>query len=65
MSFNGVFLFYFLFYFILFFFFFFFFFFVFCSFLFFSSGGHFVQPSGTILTVLVKGHKRKTSLKSL
>ena len=29
----------------------------------FSSGGHFVQPSGTILAILVKGHKRNISVK--
>ena len=31
----------------------------------FSSGGHFVQPSGIILAILVKGHKRNTSVKLL
>ena len=31
----------------------------------FSSGGHFVQPSRTILAILVKGHKRNTSVKLL
>ena len=30
---------------------------------FFSSGGHFVQPNGTILAILVKGHKRDISVK--
>ena len=29
---------------------------------FFSSGGHFVQPNGTILTILVKGRKRDISV---
>ena len=29
----------------------------------FSSGGHFVQWSGTILAILVEGHPRKISLK--
>ena len=28
-----------------------------------SSGGNFVQPSGTVLAILVKGHKRNTSMK--
>ena len=27
----------------------------------FSLGGHFVQPSRTILAILVKGHKRKSA----
>ena len=31
----------------------------------FSSGGHFVQPSRTFLPVLVKDHKRNTSVKLL
>ena len=31
----------------------------------FSSGGNFVQPSGTILAFLVKRHKRNTSVKLL
>ena len=31
----------------------------------FSSDGHFVQPSGTILEILVKGHKGNTSMKLL
>ena len=31
----------------------------------FSSGSYFVQPSGTILVILVKGHKRNTSVKLL
>ena len=44
------------------FFFFFFFFFFFSGF---SSGGNFFQPSGTILAILVKGHKRNTSVKLL
>ena len=37
----------------------------FCFFLlfFFSSGGHFVQRSGTILAILVEGHKRNKSVK--
>ena len=30
---------------------------------FFSSGGHFVKPKGTILAILVKGHKRNISVK--
>ena len=29
------------------------------------SGGHFVQPSRTILAINVKGHKRNTSVKLL
>ena len=29
----------------------------------FSSGGHFVQWSGTILAILVEGHPREISLK--
>ena len=29
----------------------------------FSSGGHFVQQSGTILEILVKGHERNISVK--
>ena len=29
----------------------------------FSSGGHYVQPSGTILAYLVKGHSRNISVK--
>ena len=29
----------------------------------FSSGGHFVQPSKTILAILAKGHKRNISVK--
>ena len=29
----------------------------------FSSGGHFLQPSGTILAILVKRHKRNISVK--
>ena len=29
----------------------------------FSSGSHFVQPSETILAILIKGHKRNTSVK--
>ena len=29
----------------------------------FSSGGHFVQPRGTTLAILVKGHKRPISVK--
>ena len=29
----------------------------------FSFGGHFVQPSGAILAILVKGHMRNTSVK--
>ena len=29
----------------------------------FSSGGHFVQRSGTILTILVEGHQRDISVK--
>ena len=28
----------------------------------FSSGRHFVQPSGTILAILVEGHWRNTSV---
>ena len=28
----------------------------------FSSGGHFVQRSGTILAILVKGHPRNISV---
>ena len=32
--------------------------------LFFSSGSHFIQQSGTILANLVKGHKRNVSVKS-
>ena len=39
--------------------------FFFCLFVFFSSGGHFVQQSGTISVILVKGYKRNTSVKSL
>ena len=31
----------------------------------FSSGGNFVQLGGTILAILVKGHKRNTSEKLL
>ena len=31
----------------------------------FSSGGNFVQPSGTFLTILIKGYKRSTSVKLL
>ena len=31
----------------------------------FSSGGHFVQLSRTFLAILVKGHKRNTSVKLL
>ena len=30
---------------------------------FFSSGGHFVQPNGTTLAILVKGLKRNISVK--
>ena len=30
---------------------------------FFSSGGHFVQPSGTILAYFVEGHPRNISVK--
>ena len=33
-------------------------------FLFFSSGGHFVQWTGTILAILVDGHPRNISVKS-
>ena len=29
----------------------------------FSSGGHFVQPSGTILAILVEGHSRNIPVK--
>ena len=29
----------------------------------FSSGGHFVQQSGTILAILVEGHSRNISVK--
>ena len=29
----------------------------------FSSGGHFVQQSGTILAILVEGHPRNISVK--
>ena len=31
----------------------------------FSSSGNFVQPCGTILAILVKRHKRNTSVKLL
>ena len=31
----------------------------------FSSGGHFVQPSRTILAILVKDHKKNTSMNTL
>ena len=31
----------------------------------FSSGGHFVKSKGTILAILVKGHKRNISVKLL
>ena len=41
------------------------FFFFFFFFLFFAHGGHFVQPSRTFLAILVKGHKRNTSVKLL
>ena len=34
-----------------------------CPFSIFSSGGHLVKPKGTILAILVKGHKRKISSK--
>ena len=29
----------------------------------FRSGGHFVQQSGTVLAILVKGHQRNISVK--
>ena len=29
----------------------------------FSSSGHFVQPSGTILAIFVEGHRRNISVK--
>ena len=38
---------------------------VYALFSFCSSGGHFVQPNGTILAILVKGHKRNISVKLL
>ena len=33
------------------------------SFIIFSSGGHFVQRSGTILALLVEGNRRNISVK--
>ena len=34
-----------------------------CPFSIFSSGGYFVKPKGTILGILVQGHKRNISVK--
>ena len=36
-----------------------------CRFSIFSSDGHFVQPSGTILAILVEGHPMNISVKLL